>query len=360
MKGNFRYILEPYKQGKKYTCPSCGHNKKFVRYIDTITGDQVADHVGVCERKDNCSYQYTPAQYFKDNGINRTFEPEAKFVAPAPKPVSYIDIELVNKSLKGYESNNFAQFLINHFGAETANQLFETYILGTSKCWQGATIYWQVDINSKCRTGKIINYNPTTGKRIRKEVDLITWVHSVLKLKDYNLEQCYFGSHLLKFDNRPIALFESEKTAIIASVYFPKFVCLATGGAEGINEAKSQILNILNRPVILFPDLSQPKEGKASTFEKWQEKAKKYFTCKYIFSDLLEKNATETDKINGLDICDYLLKLEPPKPIIDYSKSWQYIWEQYDCTNWSNEAKQDLEAKQLKLLSDYSKMLHKF
>jgi Domain of unknown function (DUF6371) len=309
MQTNYRYQFEPYK-GKKHTCPECGHRNKFVRYIDTATGEYLSDEVGKCDRSDNCGYHFRPAEYFKNKGIKTDFSKNITFMHAPPKPTSYIDIETVNKSLKAYESNNFAQFLINHFGSDIASELFIKYKLGTSKRWQGANIFWQIDYFGNFRTGKIMVYDPKTGKRVKEPSNLFTWVHKALKTADFNLNQCFFGESLLQNSFNPIAVCESEKTAMIASIYLPQFTWLATGGKEGLNESKCQILNKLNRPIIFFPDLSEPKEGKISTFEYWLSKAKKYLTCKFLFSDMLEKSTNEFEKKEGLDLADYLLKNE--------------------------------------------------
>lgn len=95
-------------------------------------------------------------------------------------------------------------------------------MVGTSKYWEGATVFWQMDYQNRVRTGKIMLYNPATGKRIKEPYNHVTWVHSILHKEDYNLKQCFFGEHLLPEDkSRPVALVESEKTAIIASYYLP-------------------------------------------------------------------------------------------------------------------------------------------
>jgi hypothetical protein len=52
-----------------------------------------------------------------------------------------------------------------------------------------------------------------------------------LKLPAFQLSQCLFGEHLLKDTETPVAIVESEKTAIIASCYYPEFIWLACGGS---------------------------------------------------------------------------------------------------------------------------------
>ena len=147
-------------------------------------------------------------------------------------------------------------------------------------------------------------YNPDTGKRVKEPFDHITWVHSVLKLVDYNLKQCFFGEHLLiDYPYKPVAIVESEKTAIIASVYLPQFVWLACGSLTNLNAARCQVLR--GRHVVLYPDLN--------CFEKWSSKGKELsFITRFVISDLLELRASETDKLKGLDVADYLVRYNLP------------------------------------------------
>ena len=107
-------------------------------------------------------------------------------------------------------------------------KVFSLYHVGTSKHWLGASIFWQIDILGRIRAGKIMLYNKETGKRIKKPFPHITWLHKLIRLKDHELNQCLFGEHLLQqFPEKQIAIVESEKTAILAAAYLPKFNWLA-------------------------------------------------------------------------------------------------------------------------------------
>ncbi|MBX7164500.1 MAG: hypothetical protein K1X49_12470 [Saprospiraceae bacterium] len=215
--------------------------------------------------------------------------------------LSLIPEESFKASLKGYESNNFVKFLIEHFGMEITNQLIKNYFIGSSKHWQGSSIFWQVDIKGKVRSGKIMRYNAATGKRIREPFDHITWVHSVLKLNDFKLCQCLFGEHLLVDKSKPVAIVESEKTAIIASVYLPQFIWLAVGGKRLLSRKICQILQ--DRSVLIFPDLN--------AYDDWNQKAKEFSDIGHFqISDLLQRNATEAERNQGFDLADYLIKYD--------------------------------------------------
>ena len=200
-----------------------------------------------------------------------------------PKATSYIDLDIVNQSLQRYPDNKLFQFLSAQFGEAETLKLMAKYKVGTSKHWDGATVFWQIDYQNRVRTGKIMLYNPTTGKRIKEPYNHVTWVHSVLHKEDYNLKQCFFGEHLLPEDkSRPVALVESEKTAIIASYYLPQFLWIASGGKNGCFNVN--LMKSCGIEVQMF--------------------------------DYLEVNATEDERKEGYDIADYLLKVKPDEAIL--------------------------------------------
>jgi len=290
----------------RYHCPSCQQrDKTFVRYIDKETGEHIHPSVGRCNRESNCGYHYTPKQYFQDNNISfdthqpKEYKPQP--INPQQKPFSFIPIEVFKNTLKGYENNNFVKFLINLFGVEVASRQVSRYFIGTSKHWNGATVFWQIDTHGKVRTGKIMLYSPTTGKRVKEPFNHINWVHKALKQPEFDLKQCLFGEHLLIDKTKPVAITESEKTAIIASIYLPQFIWVAVGSLTNLNAEKCSILK--GRNVTLFPDLNG--------FDKWSSKAKELsYIVTFSVSDLLERKATEAEKKQGFDLADYLIKYD--------------------------------------------------
>lgn len=301
-----RYTLEPYKgMNTRYHCPECGKRKTFTRYIDTQTGLHIAPTVGRCNREDNCSYHLTPKQYFQVHLVHsvhdvHTVNTVNKVTNREHKVISHIPFDAFKASVNHHTENNFIQYLLSIFDAAIVSKLIERYYIGTSKHWPGATVFWQIDGQGKIRAGKIMLYSPTTGKRVKEPYDHITWAHTALKLPEFNLQQCFFGEHLLKSEpTKPVAICESEKTAIIASTYLPKFIWLATGSKDGLNVEKCKALK--GRQVILFPDLNG--------FEKWSNKAITMISS-FKVSDLLERSATETERAQGLDLADYLTRFD--------------------------------------------------
>ena len=301
--------LQKYK-GKttRHTCPECGQKQSFTLYLDGNTNEPIHRTVGKCNRESKCGYHYTPKQYFIDNP---SLTPPlgggwmgsiSKPITPPPpigtSPFSYVERSASYKS-------NFVRFLCEFLTVEQMTMIVEKYALGATKTSE--VIFWQIDIYGKVRTGKIMQYNPVTGRRLKHESGAIDWVHNKLKKsgtlpEDYNLQQCFFGEHLLSLHpEATVCIVESEKSALISAAIFPDEVWLGAGNIHGLSIEKCQVFN--NRTVILYPDLN--------AFDKWNEKAiqiEKEYNCKITVSTLLEDISTPEAKAKGLDIADYMIE----------------------------------------------------
>jgi hypothetical protein len=322
------FTLQPYAGVQsRYKCPACNHRTKtFTRYINTDTGEAIAPHVGKCDRLDKCGYHLKPSEYFNEQGLvrgssfinhskkrHRAKRHEPSIISHEP---CYIHPEYVNQSFVNYDRNNFVQYLIGRFGFDVADTLVGKYRIGISDHWQGATIFWQLDASGYVRSGKIMLYDKATGKRVKKPFNHISWVHVLIqksKLKSQNksetehpisefiLNQCLFGEHLLIASPfEPVAIVESEKTAIIASALMPGYIWLACGSLDGLSLSKCCILQ--GRLVMLFPDVN--------ACDRWKVKARELQrampgTTVAVSADL-EFVATDNDKHKGIDIGDVL------------------------------------------------------
>jgi len=296
------FYVHPTKGYKCFGCNAKGSNAIFfiMEYEKKTYPEAVAHLAGMAGIKiEQDGRTYRPQQpVIKRMGIR-----------PMPDPVSFIPVMEFEASLKAFETNNFVKYLIDLFGSEIASKLISRYFIGSTNhsfknktypdyiSETGATIFWQIDKIGKVRTGKIMLYNSTNGKRIKKPFNHVNWVHSILRMQDFQLMQCFFGEHLLKSDPcKPVAIVESEKTAIIASIYLPQFIWLACGSLTNLNPEKCKVLT--GRKIILFPD----KGG----FDQWTIKANELKPLvKFRVSDLLEVKNAEPKS----DLADYLLKI---------------------------------------------------
>jgi hypothetical protein len=289
----FQYYLDPGSQ--KFECPRCG-KKRFVRYMDA-NGYYLDKIFGRCDREQNCSYRLHPNE-FKPSLRPRLY----------PVPIQRIEIpaEFVKKSRHLYDKNTFCRYLVKQFGAKKASEAIRQFHLGTSTVFTNAVVFWQIDVTGIVRTGHIMQYDPKSGKRI----GIQSWVHAEMRknglIPEHNeLVQCFFGEHQLRVrPDDPVGIVESEKTAIIASIYFPEIIWLACCGKHGLNPAKSVVLK--DRWIALYPDASTD----GSTYKFWCEKATdmQSISDRIEVSHLLENFATCTQKANSIDIADFFLE----------------------------------------------------
>lgn len=338
----YRYTLEP--GSKKHPCPNC-HKKRFVRYIDTETGDYLPEQYGRCDREVECSYHCNPytdgyaktvwQQEREVTGITKSTPIKKYFFCPKPKPsraLACIPAEVLKQTLTSYEKNTFIQNLLSTvpypFTVDAVTQVIECYRLGTitGTYMTGAVTFPFIDLNHKIRAIQVKQFDPSN------HTTKTSFLHSIIEknytrnnkplpdwLEAYNKNEkkvsCLFGEHLLRrHPHNPVALVEAPKTAIYGTLYlgFPNqptnLLWLAVYNLSSLTLNKCKALK--GRNVYLFPDLS--KDGKA--FALWSDKAKHiqkqvkgtYFTV----SDLLERLAPEQDREDGKDLADYLIRLD--------------------------------------------------
>lgn len=316
-------------KGRQAVCPACGQ-RTFKHYLSHATGQPVADGVGRCNRENNCGYHLPPREYFKSAGIasptlatvpNLSINPEPE------RPVDYLPLELVERSMAYFRQSNFARFIVDTFGKVSGEGILLQYLIGGSLIPDGegqktGNIFWRIDAAGNVRTGKIMYYNAETGKR-RKECNP-TWVHSIRReggerlYPDFNYHLCFFGEHLIaEHPEKKIGICESEKTAVIASYFMPQYTWIATGGASGCKWREYAVYKVLEgRTVVLFPDFGfyNKKSGK-TCFQEWQDRAAaitEKFNCQITVSRILENILK--DRSTDSDLADVLLRVDRTKP----------------------------------------------
>lgn len=314
--------------GKKIVCQSCGQ-RRAVRYKNNETGEFFPDNVARCDRENSCGYHYTPKQYLTDLG--------AGYVPIIKKEEEYVETKIdlmplsyVERSMNGYDKTNFANYLIDLFGFEIARKALRKYFVGMSRNDDGtACIFWRIDEQVNLRTGKIMCYNPHTGKR-NKEINP-TWVH--VKMKPFNYRLCFFGEHLLsEYPDATIGITESEKTAIIASIYMPEMIWIATGGNSGCKWREYDVYKVFtNRKVILFPDFGffNKKSGK-TCFDEWTERANhiaEKIKCSIKVSSVLENKIRPEERENDFDLADILVKRDTDTGIALSDGGYPALWD---------------------------------
>ncbi len=305
--------LETYKGMKsRHACPACNSKGVFVRYIDE-RGDYLSETVGRCNRESKCGYHYKPKQYFADNSRREKFvktsvrncgqianQNVTRALQKQTASFDFIAPEHLKATFGHYDRNNFVQFLFNLFPdcSEEIQAVLKMYFVGT---YEDYTCFPQIDRQMRICKAKLIRFNPATGKRLKGEYDTSSLVRKLRLKKDFNYKQIFFGEHLLSRDiNKPVAIVEAEKSAIIASLFFPEFVWLAIGSKQSLKVEKIKRLG--NRQIILYPD--------ADGFDQWQAVAldAQRQGSNVKVSRLIENHATTEQKANGYDLADYLIE----------------------------------------------------
>lgn len=305
-KTKYRFQLEKYSGSRsKHTCPKCNKKGVFVRYIDTETYNYINSDVGICDRLFECGYHHPPKEYFKKNGYLPDSFKNYKNEYDIPFKVKHrfrIEQSIMKATLDRPENNNLVKYLISQFNPQQVDEAIINYHIGTSNKWPGATIFWQIDNKNEIRTGKIMLYNEHTGKRVKEPFNHISWMHT--PYIDFNCEvkQCLFGEHLLAQNStNTVGVVESEKTAIIASLFCPEYVWVSVGSANNLNLKFCE--SLIGRKVILYPD--------ADAYTLWKEKAAVLVDkINLTVSDDLQNDKEFVKQNNGGDLADYILMLQ--------------------------------------------------
>ena len=318
---NFRFNLE--RGSRKHLCPGC-RKKRFVRYVDSTTGEYLPERFGRCDREANCGYHLKPEN---DPQPFKPFTPQQ-----VVKDVFY-PLEALTATRYDFMQNTFVENLTKRIlyplPPDEVRKVAEMYRSGSISrpgFMQGAVTFPFIDEKGRVHAIQVKQFdegNHTTRTNM---------IHAMIKhrsqetgqplpgwLQEYEKQErkirCLFGAHLLKRHPRnPVAIVEAPKTAFIASLFFgspeasPKnFIWLAAYNLSSLKPYKCRPL--AGRRVVLFPDLS--KDG--SAFERWSEDAarlsKEIPDATFIVSDLLERKATPAMRLKGADLADYLSEM---------------------------------------------------
>lgn len=285
----YRYDYD--HKAKKSRCPACGQ-MRLRTYIDVETRQPCDPKYGVCDRIQSCGYHHYPEN------------PEPYTPKHVEQPIKRTDWRCppnIVAATQHSAGNSFATWLVSILG-DPARQALRSYRVGTYPASQrfpgfaGAMVYWQISHDNLHRTGKVIPYHPN-GKRV-KELGS-KWIHHMLfskSMDELGIGQCLFGEHLLFARHTDeVCVVESEKSAIICSIFYPDKVWVATGGSENFSVEKCIALQ--GRKVWVFPDVGM--------YAKWSEKAIDIeVMCESLHvSDVLEAMGVE----QGSDLADLLM-----------------------------------------------------
>jgi hypothetical protein len=323
---------------KSFVCPQC-RQKTLKRYINKLDFSYLAGDFGRCDRENNCGYHLMPWDELKKLK-NIDFKTQ-KNVKPSKNTTKHSNVaKIEEKPLKIVSYENFVQptckvvektplfsWFSAHFGVEYARMAFERYLVGANK--SNGVVFWQIDKDLRVRSDNQIQY-----KGFNRDKNIHPKKH--FKVGD-GYAPCLFGEHLLYYTsnkNPLIFIVESEKTALLCSLYFPTMptkkgerfaVWLACSGSNGLTVEKSKVL--AGYDVILVPDFHfknrmewgclpmRKLEGKPSLEGELQEG---YISQKQKLLNIGVKSCYVwnvcPNREDGADIADYAIENIPWAP----------------------------------------------
>lgn len=308
----YQWHLQKYAGTRtRHTCPSCGQKHCFTRYVNDAD-EYLHEAVGKCDHVSSCGYHKTPGEYYKENPDQRTdWKPSVEKKDTPQLGTMYLPFHYVKDSHSN--ASVLMQYLINDtkLNLERLANFYHLYMIGATRA--GWTIFWQVDENGKVRTGKAMRYKPD-GHRDKDTSNGrgkgFSWMHNLVERlpdaevnreRDHTeMRQCLFGLHLMKiYEASPVAIVESEKSALIMSCIDESMIWMACGGIMNLSTQMLMPLIHENRKIILFPDRDGVKD--------W-EKVKIEINYKKLYINYFARDkATERDPLNA-DIADIMLR----------------------------------------------------
>lgn len=189
--------------------------------------------------------------------------------APALPPI-YVEPDTVSRMEGNKEKTTLFNFLCDLFPSDEVRGVFSRYRVGGTTHFGTtpgmASAFPFINSEGNCVDVHLQPYDEDGHRWKKTEQHPFTqhWQLAKQKKSDRRAPWCLFGEHLLR-DNptAPIGIVESEKTALICALYFPRYIWLATQSLTNLNARRCQAVR--NRDVYVFPD----RDGMA----RWREKA---------------------------------------------------------------------------------------
>lgn len=268
------------------------------RYVKTI--EQAEKKIAYFAKQAGMNLR---GQRFKDTTRRRQSHRTRPQRPPQPPklPPVYIHPDDILKAARNAPLSTLFNFLCRQFQVDEVNRVFLLYRVGATRefgCNPGmmGTAFPYIDYSGRCVDVKLMAYD-TNGHR-RKNGYSANWVLAKKKLNDYRATWPLFGEHLLSLNpSAPVAVVESEKTALIASIALPGYLWVATGSKQNLNPERCRALK--GRAVYLFPDTDSVDEWT----RRGMDMAKAGFTV-HNCAEVVTENATNA----GDDIADIILQ----------------------------------------------------
>ena len=134
------------------------------------------------------------------------------------------------------------------------------------------------------------------------------WISTALKARQPLLHawcpvHCLFGQHLLTCGNSPVAIVESEASAVVLSELFPDVLWMAYATVEHLDVALFAPLQ--GRTVTLYPN-TDPSFSTYLFFHDLADGIRERYDIHINVASILEDHATEEQKSRCIDLLDFL------------------------------------------------------
>ena len=208
-----------------------------------------------------------------------------------------------NRSIIG--RSNLTDMLLNFFPQEKVLRVLDSYLIGyrsfKSGMLQDSIIFWQVDDNNVIFNCKEIQYK-LDGHRDKNFPPLVKYPGN---------PQCLFGLHLLSDSDKPIAIVESEKSAIVMAIAMTDFVWMACGSLSNFTE--SMLAPLRKRKIVGFPDVDMKRDAKSGvsiSMAQWQKTAAQLRAKGWdvTIDGTLEKSVNTSQRMDKIDVADMVLE----------------------------------------------------
>ena len=111
------------------------------------------------------------------------------------------------------------------------------------------TVLPRINRNGKVVGGSVLYFDADSGVALHRE-HLVEHLYSWYCFDYYTDEEVFFGEHLLS--NKPVAIVQEEKTALLGTLAAPSVDWLAVG--DGLNLTNGMMNKLAGKRVVLFPD----------------------------------------------------------------------------------------------------------